>query len=145
MWATRVAVGFCIAGSAWPGFLSIMSADVIDVTPPSLNEDRTVAILSYITILGFIVAIVIHGNKPTRLGAFHLRQALGLFLFGVALGVGGVVLAIIPFLGWLAILAGWGLFFVTWLLGLLAAINGRSTPSPLVGGYFQKWFAGAFP
>lgn len=120
-----------------------MSADVIDVTPSS--EDRTVAILSYITIIGFIVAIVIHGNKPTRLGAFHLRQALGLFLFAAALSVGSVVLGLIPFLGWLAILAGWGLFFVTWLLGLLAAIGGRSTPSPLMGTYFQKWFAGAFP
>jgi len=125
-------------------FLSPMSAEVIDVTPGS-PEDRTVAILSYITIIGFIAAIVIHGNKPTRLGAFHLRQTLGLFIFGVALGVGGIVLGLIPFIGWLAILAGWVLFFVIWLVGLIAAISGRTTPAPLLGEYFQRWFAGAFP
>ena len=51
-----------------------------DTPPPAapVKEDSTVAILSYITIIGFIVAIILHGNKKTSLGSFHLRQALGL-------------------------------------------------------------------
>jgi len=38
------------------------------VTPPAAPasaaaEDRTVAILTYVTLIGFIIAIVLHGNK----------------------------------------------------------------------------------
>ena len=51
---------------------------------PSQGEDRTVAILAYLTLIGFIVAIVLHSNKKTKLGAFHLRQMLGLLLCGLA-------------------------------------------------------------
>ena len=122
-----------------------MATDVIDLNPPSPPEDRSVAILSYIAVIGFIVAVVIHGNKPTRLGAFRLRQALGLYLLGFVLGVAGVVLMLIPVLGWLVWMAGWAIYFLTWILGFIAALSGRQTPSPVVGSLFQKWFAGAFP
>jgi uncharacterized membrane protein len=38
-----------------------------------------------------------------------------------------------------------GLFFlVLWIMGLIAAINGQHKPLPLVGEYFQKWFANIF-
>ena len=49
---------------------------------PAVPEDKTVAILAYITLIGFIIAIVLHGQKKTALGAFHLRQMLGIFLTG---------------------------------------------------------------
>ena len=51
------------------------------------KEDTTVALLSYITIIGFIIAIVLHSSKKTALGAFHLRQVLGLFVTGAAFGL----------------------------------------------------------
>ena len=60
--------------------------------PPSLasevpvSEDKTVAILSYVTFIGFIVAVILHGNKKTRLGSFHLRQALGLWITAIGAG-----------------------------------------------------------
>ena len=59
------------------------------------TEDKTVAIISYITIIGFIAAIFLHQNNKTQLGAFHLRQVLGIVLTGVAGGMIGVV----PILG----------------------------------------------
>jgi uncharacterized membrane protein len=34
--------------------------------------------------------------------------------------------------------------FVLWILGLLNAIKGQQKPIPLVGEYYQKWFADAF-
>ena len=55
-------------------------------TPPAVAEDRTVAILSYITIIGFIIAIVMHSSKKTAIGAYHLRQCLGLLLTGLPAG-----------------------------------------------------------
>lgn len=45
-------------------------------TPPPVagtTEDRTVAILAYITIIGFIIAIVMHSSKKTAIGTYHLR------------------------------------------------------------------------
>jgi hypothetical protein len=42
-------------------------------------------------------------------------------------------------------MAGWAIYFLTWILGFIAALSGHQTPSPVVGSLFQKWFAGAFP
>ena len=100
--------------------------------PVATTEDRTVAILSYITLIGFIAAVIIHSNKKTQLGAFHLRQTLGIFICTLPI--------IIPFLGWI-----WGIFvFVMWIMGLISAVQGEMKPLPLVGPLFQKWFSGAF-
>lgn len=113
-------------------------------TPPSAPEDRTVAILSYLTIIGFIVALVLHSNKKTALGGYHLRQCLGMIVTAIALSIGGMVLAFIPIIGWLAVLAAWIGFLVLWVMGLIAAASGQQKPVPVVGDYYQKWFANAF-
>ncbi|HET6577197.1 MAG TPA: hypothetical protein VFG66_02685 [Gemmatimonadales bacterium] len=104
------------------------------------TEDKTVAILSYITLIGFIAAIIMHQNNRTRLGAFHLRQVLGLALTSAA----GAVFWVVPILGWIA----WFLLliplFVLWILGLLSAIRGEMRPVPILGAQYQRWFANAF-
>ena len=107
-------------------------------------EDKTAAIVAYLTLLGFIAAIFLHNGNKTALGAFHLRQVLGLFLSGFALAFGAAIVAMIPFLGWLISLACYLAFFVFWVLGLIAAINGQQKPVPVVGELYQKWFATAF-
>jgi uncharacterized membrane protein len=127
----------------------------MDPTPPPVtstaappvaaaSEDKTVAILSYLTLIGFIAAIVINSNKKTQLGAYHLRQSLGLFLTAIAVGMGGVVLAIIPILGILCLFAIWVGILVLWVMGLIAAINGEMKPMPIVGPMYQKWFGTTF-
>ena len=104
------------------------------------TEDRTVAILSYVTIIGFIAAIFMHQSHKTQLGAFHLRQMLGMVLTAAA----GSVCAVVPILGWIVwIFVVMGLF-VLWILGLLAAVRGDARPVPLLGEQYQRWFAGAF-
>lgn len=113
--------------------------------PPAAGpEDKTAAIIAYLTLVGLIIAILIHNGKKTKLGAFHLRQALGLFVTAVALGVCQVVLLFIPILGWLAIFALWIFFFVLLIMGLIAAINGEMKPTPVLGPYYQKWFGTTF-
>jgi uncharacterized membrane protein len=105
-----------------------------------ITEDRTVAILSYVTILGFIAAIFVHQGRKTQLGAFHLRQVLGLVLTGAA----GGLCAVVPILGWIVwFFVAIGLF-VLWLLGLISAVRGDMRPVPLLGEHYQRWFAGAF-
>ena len=110
------------------------------VAAAAATEDRTVAILSYITLIGFIAAIFMHQNHKTQLGAFHLRQMLGMVLTSAA----GAVFGVVPILGWIV----WFLVvigvFVLWLLGLLAALKGDLRPVPIRGAHYQQWFAGAF-
>lgn len=108
------------------------------------TEDKTTAIVSYLTLIGFIVAVVIHGTKKTRLGSFHLRQSLGLILTSIAVALGATILAFVPFIGWLAALGAWFGIFALWIMGLIAAINGQLKPVPVLGEHFQKWFGSAF-
>jgi uncharacterized membrane protein len=113
-------------------------------TPPTatpVKEDTTVAILSYITIIGFIVAIILHGQKKTALGSYHLRQALGLFITAFA---GGIVLAIIPVIGWILLPFFWLAILVLAIMGIIAAVNGNQKPLPVLGAKYQQWFGGAF-
>jgi len=118
----------------------------------SASEDRTVAILSYITIFGFIVAIIMHSSKKTALGSYHLRQVLGLIVAGFALSIAamitGFVLAFIPFIGPIILMIFWpvlmlgGLVIV--IMGLLAALKGEMKPVPLLGEPIQKYLANTF-
>jgi len=87
---------------------------------------------------------VIHSNKKTKLGSFHLRQVLGLIISGFAFGVVAFVLAFIPIIGWLAIMLIWLGFFVLWLMGLIAAATGQMKPVPVLGESYQKWFSSTF-
>jgi len=130
--------------------MSTSPFNVVSETP--VQEDRTAAILSYITIIGFIVAIIIHSGKKTALGAFHLRQVLGLIVIGfgvgIAVAISAFILAFIPIIGPLLILLLWGGLwiggFLLVLIGLIAAIQGKLTPVPVIGVQIQKWFANTF-
>jgi uncharacterized membrane protein len=110
-------------------------------TSAPAKEDTTVALLAYITIIGFIIAIVMHGNKKTALGAYHLRQALGLFITGF---VGGIVLAIIPVIGWMLMPFFYLTIVIFAVLGIVAAVSGKQKPLPVLGEKYQQWFSGAF-
>ena len=122
-----------------------MNTNVPPVTFESaVTEDKTTAIVSYLTLIGFIVAVILHGSRKTKLGAYHLRQSLGLMLTSIAVGVAATMFAFIPFVGWLVSLCAWVGLFVLWVIGLLAAISGEMKPVPVVGPYFQKWFGTAF-
>jgi uncharacterized membrane protein len=129
------------------------------VTPPaapaSTKEDSTVALLAYLTPLffgvGIVIAIIMHNSKKTALGAYHLRQSLGLLLSCIVLQIAGMmvsfVLMMIPFIQLIVPLLWVGLgvgITILWIMGLIAAINGQQKPLPVVGAYYEKWFANAF-
>lgn len=107
---------------------------------PASTDDKTAAIVTYLTLIGFIVAVIMHGSKKTRLGAFHLRQALGLFLGSFAASM----CMVIPLIGWIAGFVAIIGLFVLWVMGLISAINGQLKPVPVLGEHFQKWFGTAF-
>ncbi|MEK7780025.1 MAG: DUF4870 domain-containing protein [Verrucomicrobiota bacterium] len=117
---------------------------VVPQNSPPQSEDKTAAIISYLTLLGFFVAIFVHNSKKTKLGAFHLRQMLGFFLTAVVVGFSQIILLFIPILGWLAILGLWISMLVLWIMGLISAVNGQMKPMPVMGPLYQKWFSNTF-
>jgi|TARA_B110000438_G_scaffold291490_1_gene328503 hypothetical protein len=98
-------------------------------TTSTSGDDNTTAIVAYITIIGFIVAIVLHTQKKTLLGAYHLRQMMGLLL----LSIGFTFIPIVNLFAWVFSL-------VLWVFGLMNAVNKKQEPVPLLG----SWFKGAF-
>jgi uncharacterized membrane protein len=107
---------------------------------PQEDPGKTVAILSYCTLIGFIIAIVMNGEQKNKseLGAFHIRQALGIFCTGFA----SFILMFIPFIGWLAMPVIQITLIVFWILGLIAAINSERKAVPLLGSLYQNLFKG---
>lgn len=114
----------------------------MDNSPPlqPAAEDKTAAILSYITVLGFIIALVLHSQRRTRIGSYHMRQSLGIYLTGVVAGL----LVFIPFIGWIAMPVVGLVLMVFWIMGLVAAAQGRMQPVPLIGDKIQDLFGNAF-
>jgi uncharacterized membrane protein len=114
--------------------------------PSQVRDDgKTVAIVSYLSIIGWIIAYVLHGNSRTSLGAYHLRQTITLFIVAICTWILQLLMVFIPYVGWiidiLLIFVYIGIF-VLWLIGFISAINGQEKPMPLIGQKSQEWFSG---
>ncbi len=109
------------------------------------DDGKAVAIVSYLSFIGWIIAFVLYGNNKTSLGAYHLRQTIALFIVAICTWVLQLFLIFIPFIGWiisiLLIFVYIGLF-VLWIIGFIAAINGQEKPMPVIGKKAQDWFRG---
>lgn len=113
-----------------------------DPTPPietlsasAVNEGKTTAIVAYLTLIGLIIAFIMNSDKKNAFANFHIRQALGIGLTGLALGI----VNIIPILGWIVGVFGSLLLIVLWVIGLMGAINGRQKEVPILGKKYQEW------
>jgi uncharacterized membrane protein len=91
------------------------------------GTNKIVAIVSYITLLGWLVAIVLYDKHKSAFTTFHLRQSLGLIITGA-------LLALVPLIGWLINL----IVFLAWLYAIYHAIQGRMEKVPALGEFYQK-------
>ena len=114
-------------------------------------DGKTKAIVSHITFIGLIVAIVMNNSEKDEQASFYIRQQLGLTLGGlcyfIASSILGAILMFIPVLGWIISILLTLLSFVVsvgllvgWIISLIGAIEETQKPLPWVGDYFQKWF-----
>ena len=88
---------------------------------------KVVAILSYVTLIGWLAAIVLHGGHKSNFASFHLRQSLGLIITGA-------LLALIPLIGWLLNVA----VCLAWLYALCHVVQGHKKKVPLLGDFCQE-------
>ena len=103
----------------------------------TVNEGKTIAIISYITWIGTLVAFIMNSNKRNAFAAFHIRQMIGLTILSL---VNSFI--IYRFVGYMAFsIIGLGLM-VVWIIGFIGAIQGEEKSVPLMGDMFQDWFKG---
>lgn len=113
----------------------------------SYGKDKTLAIVAYMTLIGWVVALVMNNNKAgeeKQFTAFHLRQMLALLIIAFCIQVINLPLAFIPFLGWLVSVALMVAVFVLWVLGIVSAVNGEKKELPFIGPVIRSTFKNLF-
>jgi uncharacterized membrane protein len=101
---------------------------------PTSSNAQLIAIVSYLTLIGWIIAFILYQNDKSELAIFHLRQALGIVIIGAI----GWIIFWIPIIGWFAAI----FLFVIWIMGIISAAQGEMKPVPLLGKLFQDIFKG---
>lgn len=103
----------------------------------TVNEGKTIAIISYITWIGTLIAFIMNNEKKNPFAAFHIRQMIGLSILSI---VNAFVIR--SFAGSYFTWAIDILLFVCWIIGFIGAIQGEEKKIPLLGDQFQEWFKG---
>jgi uncharacterized membrane protein len=105
----------------------------------SKMDNKTLSIVSYITLIGWLIAFFMGKDKADDLLKYHLRQSLGLMLVSIVFSVAlSILVSIVPFLGFLSFVSL--IFLVLAVLGILNAANGAKKPLPVIGGLFENAF-----
>ena len=102
------------------------------------SNSQLIAIVSYLTFIGWVIAFVLYQNDKSELAIFHIRQTLGIYLLGIV----GMLFLWIPVIGWILSIILPLFIFVLWIIGLINAAQGETKPVPLVGEYIQDLFKG---
>lgn len=103
----------------------------------TVEEGKTIAIISYLTFIGTIIAFVMNNDKKNPFAAFHIRQMIGLILLGIVLNIISMTIGS----GTISLLFS-AFMIILWVIGFVGALNGQEKPVPLLGDQFQQWFKG---
>lgn len=101
-----------------------------------INKDKQTAIVSYLTIVGSIIAIFMNQEENrSEFASFHIRQALGIFLTFFLLGY-----PVGYFDNWMVSASFWIFIFILWIYGFINCLNGEMKIVPFLGEIYQKLF-----
>ena len=103
----------------------------------SIKEGKTIAIISYITVVGTIIALIMNNDKKNSFASFHIRQAIGIYLLFFIINL----IARYGFgnLGWIDNIL-YFIAFVFLVIGFIGAIQEEEKKIPFLGDQFQEWF-----
>lgn len=100
-----------------------------------IKEGKLLACVAYIPLFGILIAYFLNNDKKNPFTSFHVRQALGLFLFYLicAISVSNLDSPNLRLLLWYSFI---GLF----VIGFSSALLGKTYIIPIIGNFFQKTF-----
>jgi uncharacterized membrane protein len=100
----------------------------------TIKQGKTAAIVSYVLIVGPLIALSMNSENKNSFASFHIRQGLGLTLTFILLGV-----SISHFESIMVAAPMWIFISVLTIYGIFTAARGETTSLPLLGKIFQKW------
>jgi uncharacterized membrane protein len=101
----------------------------------SINDDKTIASITYLTWIGLIIAIVMNDSQRSDLVSYHIRNMIGLSL----ISAGFSILTWIGFPGLL--LSGFAIvLIILWIIGVIGALKGEKQEIPVLGKIFLERF-----
>ncbi len=95
------------------------------------SNERTIAIIGYITVIGWVIAFILNYKENSKFVAFHLRH--GLFL--VLLTAFGSIVRSLSELIWVIVL-------VYMVIGIVYVAHNKKKELPFIGTLVQDWFKG---
>ncbi|MBE8728311.1 DUF4870 domain-containing protein [Flavobacterium hungaricum] len=104
-------------------------------------NNKTLSILSYITIIGWVIAFVKSKDLTPKsdLVNYHLKQGFGIFIVSLILNIAlSVVVAAVPSLYFLSYIGY--ILFILWIFGIINAANEQKKPIPVIGKIFENQF-----
>ncbi|AWK06170.1 import component protein [Flavobacterium crocinum] len=105
-------------------------------------NNKTLSILSYITIIGWIVAFVKSKDLTPKsdLVSYHLKQGFGIFLVSLVINIAlSIVVSIVPALYFLSYVGY--VILILWIFGIINAANEQKKPIPVIGKIFEDKFS----
>lgn len=103
-------------------------------------DNKTLSIVSYLTIIGWLIAYFVGKDKANSLLKYHLKQSLAIFIFALLFSVAlNIIVFIVPslyFLGYIGY-AVWALI----IIGIINAANETEKPLPIIGSWAEKQFS----
>lgn len=101
----------------------------------TIEEGKTLGILSYATFIGVLIAIFLNLEKKNPFTNFHIRQMIGLIMMLIISNV------IERYVNSIFGTVLWGVTFISWLYCIIYAIKGEVKLIPFIGIKFQQWFS----
>jgi len=102
-------------------------------TAQEIEDGKAMAGVAYLTLIGFIVALIV--GKDNRFTMYHVQQALALFIVMFAAGI----IAVIPVLGQIVMVITWIFGIVCLIMGLINGFGGQAKPLPIIGALGFKF------
>ncbi|MDX1326413.1 MAG: DUF4870 domain-containing protein [Arenibacter sp.] len=96
----------------------------------TINEGKTMAMVSYLFVIGLLIAFIVNSNKKNAFVQFHIEQSLRVWILSIAISVLLFVLSMVG-IGFLGILSWVPLGFA--ILGVINANSGKLEKLPLIG------------
>lgn len=87
----------------------------------SFQGNDSLAIVGYITWIGFFIALIMNREENNDFVNFHLNQALLLNI--------GFLTSAIPVIGWIISV----ILFIFWVMAVVSAAQKKMTPLPIIG------------
>jgi len=101
----------------------------------TVNKGKNIAIISYITWIGTIIAFVMNNNDKNTFASFHIRQMIGLGILSIL-----NTFVLTRFMGYFITSRIGIVLFILWIIGFIGAIKGEEKKVPVLGDMFQQWF-----